>query len=560
MALEACKQMADITRPVSAYVIKDATFHSALTIPAGSQEVETQIQLRPLEDSSSKDSVISDFRISMNNDGYWSENCRGTVQAEYEVSQTEVDAGKEAKARSDEHRRLFEEALINCDQSVNTKELYRHMQSIGLGYGPTFQALRQASYSRDGEAVGKVRAFEWAATQNANHPQSHIIHPTSLDATLHAMILALSKGIEENQSAMVITRIGKLWIASSGISHPSTPEFNVYARANLLGIRKTDAHLFALDQTTGDLLLSLENTEATIVATHDDTSPSRSDTSRLCYNMIWKPDLDLMEVPQTVKYCEKSYPDRPSVTELYEDLGWVLLMFMSSTLDTLVEGDCRSSEPHLQRYTQWLRHQVDRFRSRELPKLTPDDPRWTTIVQDPEYREALCHQVETSASGRFFTRIGRNLPRILKGYLDPLTFMFEGEFIHEFYREGNDKPGFFESFNGYLGLMSHSNPGLKVLEIGAGTGGTTYHVLDALSTGGDRKTGTLSCVQYDYTDISPAFFEAARERFNDSGKLRFKVLDIERDVSSQGFHKGTYDLVIAAIVFTTKQITLKPLD
>lgn len=70
MALEACKQMADITRPISAYVIKDATFRSALTIAAGFEEVETQIQLRPLEDSASKDSFISDFKIFMNNGGY----------------------------------------------------------------------------------------------------------------------------------------------------------------------------------------------------------------------------------------------------------------------------------------------------------------------------------------------------------------------------------------------------------------------------------------------------------------------------------------------------------
>lgn len=76
MALEACKQMADVTRRVAGYFIKDATFHGALTIPADFEGVETQIQLRPLGDSSSKDLVMSDFRVSTNIDGHWSENCR----------------------------------------------------------------------------------------------------------------------------------------------------------------------------------------------------------------------------------------------------------------------------------------------------------------------------------------------------------------------------------------------------------------------------------------------------------------------------------------------------
>ena len=552
MALEACKQMADGTRNVSGYIIKDAVFHSALIIPSDSEGVETQIQLRPLADSSSKDSIMSDFRVSTNTDGHWSENCRGIVQLEYEEAETEVDMGKEALARSHYYRRLYEEAVVSCDHSVNIEELYDHFQGIGIGYGPTFQALQQASYSQGGEAIGRVRAFQWTADENTNHPQPHIIHPTSLDSLLHVMIVALSRGIEENHPPMMMTRFDKLWLSSSGINYPSTLKVDVYARAEFSGSRKSDAHLFALDQITGNLLLSMEKAEATTVATRDAHLSSQSSVSRLCYDLVWKPDLDLMELSQIVKYCESTRPYRPLATDFYEDLGLMLIMFISNTLDTLVEENCGTLQPHLRPYIEWLHHQLDRFNAGELPKLAPENPKWVSLVHDVEYRKALCNSLDATVQGIFFARIGRNLLEILRGHLDPLAFMFEGDSIPEFYREVNRKVICYEPFNRYLDLMTHSKPGLRVLEIGAGTGATTDFILDALSTRGGRKTKTLSCSQYDYTDISPAFFEAARERYQAyNGNIHFKVLDIDGDPSKQGFESGAYDLILAASVITS---------
>jgi hypothetical protein len=53
-----------------------------------------------------------------------------------------------------------------------------------------------------------------------------------------------------------------------------------------------------------------------------------------------------------------------------------------------------------------------------------------------------------------------------------------------------------------------------------------------------------------YTDISPAFFEAARAEFAEfEGRMFFKTLDLEREVGSQGFELGSYDIFIATNVF-----------
>jgi len=54
---------------------------------------------------------------------------------------------------------------------------------------------------------------------------------------------------------------------------------------------------------------------------------------------------------------------------------------------------------------------------------------------------------------------------------------------------------------------------------------------------------------YTYTDVSVGFFEKAAELFRTYGhKMTFKVLDIEKNPSSQGYQPHSYDIIIASNV------------
>ncbi|MFD5653368.1 methyltransferase [Streptomyces sp. NPDC127039] len=77
----------------------------------------------------------------------------------------------------------------------------------------------------------------------------------------------------------------------------------------------------------------------------------------------------------------------------------------------------------------------------------------------------------------------------------------------------------------------------RVLEVGGGTATTTEVVLPAL----ERLPGTP--VRYVFTDVSPFFLDHARVRFGD--RLRYGLLDIDRDLDAQGHTPGSYDVVVA---------------
>lgn len=117
--------------------------------------------------------------------------------------------------------------------------------------------------------------------------------------------------------------------------------------------------------------------------------------------------------------------------------------------------------------------------------------------------------------------------------------------IYDFPRELWDCREFFE-------LLGHTKPSLRILEIGAGTGGTAAVVLDCLST----QTEERRYFEYCYTDISAEFFVAAQGRFKAFPNVDYKVLDISKDPMDQGFQPESYDLILASNVRLQRPLLL----
>ena len=80
---------------------------------------------------------------------------------------------------------------------------------------------------------------------------------------------------------------------------------------------------------------------------------------------------------------------------------------------------------------------------------------------------------------------------------------------------------------------------IRILEIGAGTGGTTASVLPGLPA--DR-------VEYVFTDISPLFVAKAQQKFAAYPFVRYQTLDIEQDPIAQGLTAHHFDIILAANV------------
>ncbi|MFE0062798.1 SDR family NAD(P)-dependent oxidoreductase [Streptomyces sp. NPDC059003] len=89
---------------------------------------------------------------------------------------------------------------------------------------------------------------------------------------------------------------------------------------------------------------------------------------------------------------------------------------------------------------------------------------------------------------------------------------------------------------------------LRILEVGAGTGGMTGALLPVLPPERTR---------YIFTDRSAVFLAGAKARFSAYDFVEYGTLDLDIDPAEQGYEPGSYDLVVAAnALHTASDVTL----
>ncbi|KAK5633281.1 hypothetical protein RRF57_008995 [Xylaria bambusicola] len=143
----------------------------------------------------------------------------------------------------------------------------------------------------------------------------------------------------------------------------------------------------------------------------------------------------------------------------------------------------------------------------------------------------------------FYT--GSNLAEVLRGKTDGIKLVFgtpEGrELVSGLYGEWPLNRIFYRQMEDFLGRLAsklHGADGpLKILEMGAGTGGTTRWLVPLLAT--------LNVpVEYTFTDLAPSFVAAARKKFKPYPFMKFRTHDIEKAPTAD--LEGTQHIIIAS--------------
>ncbi|KAI1173277.1 lovastatin nonaketide synthase [Nemania sp. FL0916] len=135
---------------------------------------------------------------------------------------------------------------------------------------------------------------------------------------------------------------------------------------------------------------------------------------------------------------------------------------------------------------------------------------------------------------------GQNWRDVMRGNSEMLQHMLKDDLLSRLYTDGRGFSFCNDQVAKYATKITHKYPQAAILEIGAGTGGTTRKVLDGIGN---------AYSSYTFTDISPGFFEKAAHRLSDhADRLSFKVLNIEESTVEQGFEQGSFDIIVAANV------------
>ncbi|KAI9647506.1 hypothetical protein NHQ30_003891 [Ciborinia camelliae] len=541
MAIEAARQIASPEKNLKGYLIKDASFLVPLRLTSDDDGVESVFHIIPLEDKFDKLSLFANFTLSTLQNGKWEKNCFGKIQVQYESPERSLSPTSSSIASVIKH--AVREGVSSCNQIIEPNEMYKRFEEMGLTFGPTFQTLDKISIGPNVEACADIRAFRWTTADHSNHPQDHVIHPITLDAMLQTILASLTRGTKQKLPTAVPTRVGSIWITGNSVSYPKTDVIRVYGKVDETLSRGNISMAYAVDRDTEDAMVSITGLETTFIDSRSNTNEVIK-KQKLCYNIDWKPDIDLLDQATAREYCRQGAPIK-DLSQFYEDMSVLLAHFGLEIQEKVVFAGLDGSRPYYQRYIQWINAYTT---SLWLPTHQQYDLQSPTGRAELEEIELIMKSVErANAEGKMFVELGRNIVNILNGNLDPLEILFQTDLASKYYQEVNIRVE--TTLARIVELIAYKRPGLKVLEIGAGTGSTTEHILrSAIIRGADNYT-TSAISEYDFTDISPSFFETARQKFeNKEPRFKFLLLDASIDPEEQGYEVGRYDLVIAANV------------
>ncbi|KAJ5155054.1 uncharacterized protein N7500_010493 [Penicillium coprophilum] len=270
----------------------------------------------------------------------------------------------------------------------------------------------------------------------------------------------------------------------------------------------------------------------------------------LGHHVQWMPDLNLLTNRETTDLCINEYPYSTNPDDFFADLEFMFMARITETLRILSEQQLKPSQPHLQKYVDWMIHQqllLDkdqlRFASEPLKSRLVD----LDYLQDVEDR-----LMNLNKRGYFYVTVARNLLKFLAGEMESST-IFEGNMLKDFYSEEVHESHALRQCGKYLDLLSHLNPRMKILEASAEVGFMAEVMLRTL---GNTENSNPKYAQWDFTDKPGTSFAGAQDRFHhEAERMQFRHLDIEQDPEKQGFECATYDMVVSSmVVYATSDI------
>ncbi|KAL2174429.1 polyketide synthase [Thermothelomyces heterothallicus CBS 202.75] len=534
MAIEAVQQQtAHGDRTVMGYQLEQANFLNPIIVPeAWEDRIETQVQLQPARKKENSFDV-SIFSYSSRG-GQWSECFHARITVEY---QGEGAEGEHKRVADEAARTRQADAERRCRLPLDPEVFYRDASEHGLQYGDWFQLLREIRWDGRKTAVAQVDL------SRQRYRSESLVHPALLDTAFH--VLRASAG--QQPAANVPVRLEKAWFSATGWQHPGNGELRWLATSSR-AIRDTDrpnrlGEVGTLQALAADgTVLCTIKTAVTAPVSKTAEGEKGNKEKKLLYSMEWKPQLSLLEPEQLARVCHAHFSARDE-TAIVSSHAKLCAALDLAAVRTLKHMD-RSKIPknHLLRHVNWMEHHVA-----TLPAARRQEGE---TISDADLETRLREVEEVLPAWKLYTACARQLGSILAGEADPLQVVFESELANVFYANLFLNLCADGRLAAFLELASHENPAMRILEVGAGTGGMTGHVLNALQAR-EARTGAPSFAEYRYTDISPVFFERARNRWPDlhqQGRMTFQALDLDRPVDTQGLEAGSYDMIIAASV------------
>ncbi|OCK74548.1 putative polyketide synthase [Lepidopterella palustris CBS 459.81] len=492
MAGEAVSQLTD----AKTYTLREVHIASAMLLTDNkTTEIVTTLRKKAL--TSTLDSKFHEFSIASYNNGQWIKHCWGLVVA---GCASALPAPK----------------VETYPRTVEARRWYKTMSRIGLNYGPRFTGLEDITTS----VIHKTASLSVTDKQHEDE-SPYPLHPTTLDLILQSWAVASVGGeYRELVQLFLPTFVEEFYVGAGA---------NKSIRVNTVATGVSGTALGnSYGVADGEIVYSLKGFKGSKV---DNSIQKFRDLKAL--ELQWHPDFDCGEIDKLMRPSGDSTADLEILERMY-------VLCAIEVQENLAGATC--TQPHYDYYRSWLNRELTRYKQPALP-LVPDSADLVAMSKGRRH-QTIEELHERSKNTKVYPpveavrRVYARAVDIVEGRTGLLDVLLEDGLLAQFYDWFNDLSDIHDLFQ----VMGQSKPYLRVLEIGAGTGGTTARALSSLKS----KSGERLYHSYTITDISAGFFAQCRERFKEEASIEYQVLDISKNPLEQGFEEEAYDLIIAS--------------
>ncbi|KAH8653815.1 hypothetical protein BX600DRAFT_527092 [Xylariales sp. PMI_506] len=519
MAVEAATQIhmeVPESAPITGYALRKVDISAALRIPEDDDGIEILLAMQPADVAKSTSWVRFTISSVARESDEWTQHCTGLIMLELS------DSG------SKEHHRI--EANMDA-RHVALESWYQRFAEIGIGYGPTFQAL---SDIRVDPHLNQAKAT--LATHSTVYGESrYAVHPTDLDSTFQLGLIACYGGqVERATAAYVPVYLSQLYIKANKKQNETQV---VVARGRIQGLRNAYVQLQMLD-ADGNVLLNVDTLRLTRFK--DATTSKQGHLHKMFSSpfarLVWQPDFRTLNNNQARRLFPPPSENNERITHL-ERADMICCLVVADIYETFV-GCVGGPQPkgelaHWLSWVKWCGEEDQRENMIKAMTLSPDDRH--KLLQKL-YDEA--GPIPEALAAR---HLHENMSEILNAEKTGIDVLISEGLLTALYETGHVIAGSHPQLYNVLDSLGHANPNLRIIEVGAGTGAASRVAMKALT----GPNGIKRYADYTYTDISAGFLGAAREFMSEYRDIHYSVLDIEKDPLENGYEPHAYDVVLA---------------
>lgn len=457
-----------------------------------------------------------------------------------------------------EEMKNLREIKSNCKVSVDTTEFYETLTTVGLEFGTNFKSLKKLWRSHKGNEI--LTEIEIQTSQ-----KNYLIHPVVLDALIQTIMIGINRSKAQG-SLYVPLVIGKV------ILYATTQSQSYFAHCGWADNQSPDSRAATLYDPNGNIIATMEGVQ--MIETRAETIVKHLSSKSLempnMYEEVWRPRLGPMKNRTDLKVMNgenlfskefsnelatclgqtdehvKMVDNRRKLVYCYilkafYELGW------GPALNEHLDLDMFMSQLNILPTLKKLMHRYfdilyeEGILSKNPWRVIEIPPELSKVEQEIEKRASFINNHPQETGDALVTiGCGERLAKFLEGNESALSFLFPEDkttkvCAETFYNESITVNAAHVALTStlrklmenYTSVPEDQRGVIRFLEIGAGTGSTTKHVLPIFDE-------FKAKFQYYVTDISPAFFIKTRQMFESYGqKIQYKVLNVEQDPLAQ---------------------------